>query len=150
MDALTALEQFAAPLIRRLEPAARARLARRIATTLQKSQRDRIGQQKAPDGSPYPRRKNQKRQKAGRVRRRKMFAKLRQSKHLKARGNASEATVMFVRRAAAIARVHQDGLLDQVRRGGPRVRYERRVLLGFAPDDRQMVHDALLAHLSGE
>jgi len=78
-----------------------------------------------------------------------MFARLRQSKHLKARGNASEASVFFIRRAAAIARVHQEGLVDQVRRGGPRVRYERRQLLGFADGDKQQVIDTLLNHLSG-
>lgn len=149
MDDLTALEDWVAPLLRRLEPAGRARLARRIAQDLQRAQSERIAQQRAPDGSQYARRKNQKRLKAGRVRRRKMFARLRQSRHLKARGTASEASVFFIRRAAAIARVHQEGLVDQVRRDGPRVRYERRVLLGFGADDQQRIIDTLLNHLSG-
>jgi len=149
MDELTPLESWIGPLLHRLEPAGRARLARRIAQDLQRAQSERIEQQRAPDGSQYARRKNQKRQKGGRIRRRKMFARLRQSKHLKARGNASEASVFFIRRAAAIARVHQEGLVDQVRRGGPRVRYERRELLGFAEGDKQRVNDTLLNHLSG-
>lgn len=149
MDDLTSLESWIGPLLQRLEPAGRARLARRIAQDLQRAQSERIGQQRAPDGSQYARRKNQKRQKGGRIRRRKMFARLRQSKHLKARGNASEASVFFIRRAAAIARVHQEGLVDQVRRGGPRVRYERRELLGFADVDKQRVVDTLLNHLAG-
>lgn len=32
---------------------------------------------------------------------------------------------------ARIARVHQEGLTDPVRPGGPKARYDKRVLLGF-------------------
>lgn len=149
MEELSALEGWVAPLLRRLEPAERRRLARVIARDLQRTQSQRIGQQRAPDGTPYPRRKPQKRGKDGRIKRRRMFAKLRQARYLRTRAAPDEAAVFITGRAAAIARVHQEGLVDAVRRGGPRVRYERRVLLGFSPDDRERVTELVLAHLAG-
>ncbi|MEA9488930.1 phage virion morphogenesis protein [Xanthomonas campestris] len=147
MDELNALETWAAPLLARLQEGERRKLARKIGTALRRSQSQRIGRQQAPDGTPYAPRKEQLRDKSGRVKRKKMFAKLRQTKFLKVSASPNEVSVGFVGRVSRIARVHQEGLNESVRPGGPRARYERRVLMGFTADDRQMVYDQLLHHL---
>ncbi|CEH50208.1 Tail completion protein S (fragment) [Xanthomonas citri pv. citri] len=56
-------------------------------------------------------------------------------------------SVGFVGRVSRIARVHQEGLSESVRPGGPRARYERRVLLGLTEQDRHLIRDQLLSHL---
>ncbi|UXW36315.1 phage virion morphogenesis protein [Xanthomonas oryzae pv. oryzae] len=148
MDELTALENWAAPLLVRLEPSERRTLARKIGTELRRSQSQRIGKQQAPDGTPYAPRKKQLRDKAGRVKHKKMFAKLRQVKYFKVSASPNQVSVGFVGRVSRIARVHQDGLTERVRPDGPMARYERRVLLGFSIEDRRAVRDQLLDHLA--
>ncbi|MBV6804079.1 phage virion morphogenesis protein [Xanthomonas campestris pv. lawsoniae] len=147
MDDLTALETWAAPLLARLQEGERRKLARKIGTALRRSQSQRIGKQQAPDGTPYAPRKEQLRDKAGRVKRKKMFVKLRQAKYFKVSASANQVSVGFVGRVSRIARVHQEGLSESVRPGGPRARYERRVLLGLTEQDRHLIRDQLLSHL---
>ncbi|MEA9586385.1 phage virion morphogenesis protein [Xanthomonas sp. WHRI 10064A] len=148
MDELTALETWAAPLLARLQEAERRKLARKIGTALRRSQSQRIGKQQAPDGSPYAPRKQPLRDKSGRVKRAKMFAKLRQAKYFKVSASPNQVSVGFVGRVSRIARVHQEGLTERVRPGGPMARYERRVLLGLSAEDRRIVRDQLLDHLA--
>ena len=147
MDELTALENWAAPLLARLQPGERRSLARKIGTELRRSQSQRIGKQQAPDGTPYAPRKQQLRQKSGRVKRAKMFAKLRQAKYFKVSASPNAVSVGFVGRVARIARVHQNGLQERVRRGGPAVRYDRRVLLGYSSTDLDFVREITLNQL---
>lgn len=144
MDELTALENWAAPLLARLQPGERRTLARKIGTGLRRSQSQRIVKQQAPDGTAYAPRKQQLRDKAGRIKRKKMFAKLRQTKFLKVSASPNEVSVGFMGRVSRIARVHQEGITEQVRPGGPRARYDKRVLLGFSPEDRQTIRDQIL------
>ncbi|WP_426787517.1 phage virion morphogenesis protein [Xanthomonas campestris] len=148
MDELTALENWAAPLLARLQPGERRTLARKIGTELRRSQSQRIGKQQAPDGSPYAPRKQQLRQKSGRVKRAKMFAKLRQAKYFKVSASPNAVTVGFVGRVSRIARVHQEGLSDKVRNDGPTVRYEKRILLGLSARELHLVSDQILKHLA--
>ncbi|AKC77311.1 tail protein [Xanthomonas arboricola] len=149
MDELTALETWAAPLLARLQPGERRTLARKIGMELRRSQSQRIGKQQAPDGSPYVPRKHQLRQKSGRVKRVKMFAKLRQAKHLKVSASPDAVSVGFVGRVSRIARVHQEGRVDQVRRHGPKVRFAARPLLGWNAEDRLRVQQLIAKHLDG-
>ncbi|NIJ88315.1 phage virion morphogenesis protein [Xanthomonas campestris] len=144
MDELTALENWAAPLLARLQPGERRTLARKIGTELRRSQSQRIGKQQAPDGSPYAPRKQQLRQKSGRVKRAKMFAKLRHAKFLKVSASPNAVSVGFVGRVSRIARVHQEGQTDRVRPNGPKARYERRALLGLTEPDRTLIKDLVL------
>ncbi|MCC8628551.1 phage virion morphogenesis protein [Xanthomonas perforans] len=146
MDELTALENWAAPLLARLQPGERRTLARKIGTELRRSQSQRIGKQQAPDGTPYAPRKQQLRQKSGRVKRAKMFAKLRQAKYFKVSATPNAVSVGFMGRVSRIARVHQEGLSEQVRPGGPKARYEKRMLLGFTKEDRQITENMILSH----
>lgn len=151
-DDLQQLEDWAAPLLRCLQPAERARLSRTIGTSLRRSQQRRIAAQKNPDGSAFTPRKppSEKRAKAGRIKRKAMFAKIRQAKHLRVRSSAKDVSVGFMSRVSRIARVHQEGLSDTVTRGGPRVTYERRRLLGFSPADVEQVRDLIIDHLRGQ
>ncbi|MEA0907762.1 phage virion morphogenesis protein [Xanthomonas campestris pv. campestris] len=147
MDELTALENWSAPLLARLQPGERRTLARKIGTELRRSQSQRIGKQQAPDGSPYAARKQQLRGKSGRIKRTKMFAKLRQAKFFKVSASPNAVSVGFVGRVSRIARVHQDGLTERVRPPGPMARYAKRVLLGLSAEDRQLIRDQILNHL---
>ncbi|PPT49390.1 phage virion morphogenesis protein [Xanthomonas arboricola] len=147
MDELTALQNWAAPLLVRLQPGERRGLARKIGKELRRSQSQRIGKQQAPDGTPYAARKQQLRQKSGRVKRAKMFAKLRQAKYLEVSASPNQVSVGFMGRVSRIARVHQEGLTERVRPGGPMARYEKRMLLGLSVEDRQFVREQLLSHL---
>ncbi len=67
---------------------------------------------------------------------------------VKVLSDPGSATVGIVGRAARIAHVHQYGLRDAVRPGGPKVQYSERVLLGFSDADREKVLDLLLDHLA--
>ncbi|QOY23248.1 phage virion morphogenesis protein [Xanthomonas citri] len=150
MDELTALENWAAPLLARLQPGQRRTLARKIGTELRRSQSQRIGKQQAPDGTPYAPRKQQLRQKSGRVKRARMFAKLRQAKYFKVSANPNAVSVGFVGRVSRIARVHQEGLNEQVRPSGPKSRYAKRVLIGLTVEDRLTMEYTILNYLSGK
>jgi phage virion morphogenesis protein len=146
---LTLLEDWVDGLLLAIGPAGRRRLSRSVAIALRRSQQQRIADQRNPDGTPYVPRKLQKlRGKVGRIKRGKMFAKLRTAKHLKTQATAEAAVVAFTGRAARIARVHQYGLTDQISPDGLRARYPKRVLLGFSAGDRHWVRDLLLSYLS--
>lgn len=146
---LNRLEQWATPLLQQLEPAQRRNLARNIGRELRRRQQQRIRDQKNPDGSAFAPRKIQQdaQGRTGRLRRRAMFMKIRQNKYLKSKATAGSVSVGFFGRVAKIARVHQYGLRDRVRRGGPDIRYEQRELLGFSQSDIDMITDQLTAHI---
>ncbi|MDN0081610.1 phage virion morphogenesis protein [Crenobacter sp. SG2305] len=144
-DDLSRLHQWADGLLQNLSPAARRQLAREIAQRLRASQQQRIAAQQNPDGSAYAPRL---RQKVGKLRKGKMFAKLRTARFLRNTVNDSAAVVGFAGRVDRIARVHQYGLRDRVRPGGPEVDYAQRELLGYTEHDVQMVEDVVLAHLA--
>lgn len=146
-DDLTALETWCEPLLAKLQPAARRKLARAIATPLRRSQAQRIAAQQNADGSPYEPRKPRLRDKKGRVRKQ-MFTRLRTARFMRARVDQNSAAVEFTGRVARMARVHQEGLEDRVARNGPRIRYPRRQLLGFTQQDLRLVRDQLVEHLA--
>lgn len=149
-DQFTQLEQWAGALLDRLDPAQRRQLARIIAQDLRRGQRQRIIAQRNPDGSGFtPRKPRNLRGKAGRIKRRKMFTKISEAKHLKATAEGSSAVVAFVGRSARIARVHQFGLRDRVAPRGPEVRFPARELIGITTVDRDRIRDLLIQHLTG-
>ncbi|MCP3788918.1 MULTISPECIES: phage virion morphogenesis protein [Pseudomonas] len=150
MANLTALEDWVGPFLQRIEPAARTKLARAVAQQLRRSQQQRILAQRNTDGSPYaPRKPRQLRGKRGRLRRKvKMFQKLHTATYLKARGQASAATVGFSGRIARIARTHQFGLRDKATPDARAVAYNRRELLGLTDSDLEMIRNTLASHLS--
>lgn len=82
------------------------------------------------------------------IRQRAMFRRIRRSGSLNAGGDDQEAWVGFAGRVAAVARIHQLGLLDRVSPRGPKVKYAMRRLLGYTGADREAIMDAVLDHLS--
>lgn len=147
-DNLRALEDWAGALLAKLEPGARRQLNQQIGRELRRSQQQRIAAQLNPDGSAFaPRKPRQLRAKKGRIKR-KMFAKLRQAKHLRVTSTADAIGIGFMGRVARIARVHQYGLRDRPERGQTDVQYDRRELLGFTDADLDLIRDRLLEHLT--
>lgn len=157
MDTTAVLEAWLEPLLAQLEPREVRQLARRLTTGLRRRQAERIADQRNPDGSEYEPRAPQRvrrvavapgPQRRERQRVRSMFTKLRTTKHLKARADATAATVEIAGRTARIASVHQYGLLDRPQPGGPEIRYPMRELLGFSTDDREWLQASLCEHLT--
>ena len=135
MSELTALQERLAGLIASLSPAARRQMAVEVAKKLRTSQQQRIKRQQAPDGTPYAARKRQPvRSKKGRIKR-EMFAKLRTSRFMKAKGSDSAAVVEFTGKVQRMARVHQYGR---------DVQYEARPLLGYSSSDLQKVESLIM------
>lgn len=148
-DPLIHLESWAGALLAKLEPPARRTLAVAIARELRRSQQQRIASQRDAEGAPFAPRKPRLRERAGAIRRRAMFSKLRTARWLRASGTADAAEVGFAGRVARIARVHQEGLRDRATLEAPEVRYPRRAILGLVSADRETVRDLLLRHLTG-
>ncbi|EHW2662436.1 phage virion morphogenesis protein [Escherichia coli] len=144
MSELTALQERLAGLIASLSPAARRQMAAEIAKKLRTSQQQRIKRQQAPDGTPYAARKRQPvRSKKGRIKR-EMFAELRTSRFMKAKGSDSAAVVEFTGKVQRMARVHQYGLKDRPNRNSRDVQYEARPLLGYSSSDLQKVESLIM------
>jgi len=145
-DNLNALEDWAGALLTKLQPTERRKLNQTIARELRRSQQRRIAAQQNPDGSAYaPRKPRKGLRRGGRI---KMFAKLRQAKHLKLRSDADSIALGITGRAGRIARTHQYGLTDRPERNGPEIRYARRELLGLTAAELDMIRDRLLHHLA--
>lgn len=147
-DDLTRLETWAAPLLAKLGPHERSKVARTIARQLRQSQARRIAMQQNPDGSGYEPRKPRARAKKGRIRNKLMFGKLRTNKFLRIKHNPNEAAVEFTARVQRLAGIHQEGGVDRVSKTGPKVRYPQRQLLGFSPADVRMIQDVLVEMLA--
>ncbi len=148
-DDLRALEDWAGALLNQVQPAERRKVTQAIARELRRSQQQRIGAQRNPDGTPYAPRKprQQLRAKAGRIKQRKMFAKLRTARYLRLQSDASSIALGFAGRVSRLARIHQYGLRDKPGRNSPDIQYQRRELLGFSDAELEMIRDQLLQHL---
>jgi phage virion morphogenesis protein len=149
---LNSLEQWAGALLEKLQPSQRSAVNRKVAQDLRRSQTQRIAAQRDPDGASYAPRKERKdlRGKKGRIKRQRaaMFAKIRLQKNLKIKPDTNQIAIGFFGRVARIARVHQDGLPDQVSKKGPRYQYPSRKLLGLSESDRELIRDSLLRHIT--
>lgn len=138
-------------LINNLSPQARRQLARNIAQALRKNQQARIARQENPDGTAFEPRKPRKEfgKKKGRIKRKAMFAKLRTAKHLKIKSNANEVSIGFTSSSAALAKIHQYGLMSSPSKTKDfKVRYARRELLGFSKSDLDIIEDLVIEQLS--
>lgn len=80
----------------------------------------------------------------GRLREKVMFRKLRLAKYLQKGVEGDEAWIGFADRAAAVARVHQEGLEDRPSLKGKKVRYAQRVLLGLTNAEQDHILDMLV------
>lgn len=144
-DNLEQLETWLDPLLQGLSSSNRKQLTRALGMELRGRQQERIKQQINPDGTPYAARKPRLRRKQDRIKRRaQMFTKLRQARHLKVVSSVDGVAIGYGGRAAAIARVHQQGLLAKVAPGGPLYQYPMRQLLGWSDEDRMWVLEQII------
>ncbi|MEG0879997.1 MAG: phage virion morphogenesis protein [Janthinobacterium sp.] len=150
-DDLHALEAWAGPLLAKLQPAQRRAINHKVAIDLRRSQAQRIKAQQGPDGAAYPARKRRKELKGknGRIKRQKaaMFNKIRTAKYLKVHADPGQLTIGFVGKVMHVARVHHEGLTDNVTKKGPKYSYPARPLLGLSETDRTLIRESLLRHL---
>lgn len=148
-DELTKLENWAGALLVKLDPKERRKINQTIARELRRSQQQRIKTQRNPDGTAYtPRKKDSKRAKWGRIKQKAMFHKLSMASRLKMNSTADAVGIAFMARNARIARIHQYGLRDSPGGKSPRVKYEKRELLGFSKNDFQLIEDYLIKYLA--
>lgn len=146
-DPLAPVERWLTNALSALEPAARKALLRHIGRELRKRHQRRISRQTGPDGATWPERK---RDGAGRIRKRaKMLQGLREARRLALKAAPGGMELGYAGRNARLASVHHHGEVDAVAKGGPRVKYPARPLLGLAPDDLEFVRERLAAALSG-
>lgn len=148
-DDFSKLDNWLEPLVKNLSSSERRKLNRSLATGLRRRQAQRIAAQQNPDGTHYEKRRPAKKDKSGRIRKRKkMFQNLRKVRHLKISSDSNHAAVGFKGKASRIARVHQEGLVDRVSQGGPLFKYPMRRLLGFSQDDRDWVFQQVINQIN--
>lgn len=152
------LEEWAHAMIAAIGPAGRRRLQMQLARDLRRSQAERIAAQENPDGSRFEPRKPEAprfRARRNKIRARAaarkdgdpMFRKIRTAAFLRSGVDEEGVWAGFTGRVARIAGVHQEGEVDQVSPDGPRVRYPRRILLGFTDAERRHILDRVLTHV---
>jgi len=153
-DDLSTLDKWAGAVLAQLSPKGRRVAMMDIARALRRSQQKRIASQKNPDGSAYEARKprvtptGKHRDKRGRIKRAAMFSKLRTTRYLKLEANSTGLAIGFDGRVSRVARVHQFGETDRVAPRGVEYKYPARALLGFTPDERELIRDMLLKHIT--
>ncbi|MFC0322061.1 phage virion morphogenesis protein [Gallibacterium melopsittaci] len=148
MDNVDELTNKLSTLIANLSPQARRHLAKNIGQKIAQSQRQRITNQQNPDGTSFIPRKNL-RKKKGRIKRQKMFVKLKMARYLKAKNTANQVTVGFSGSAANIAAVHQLGKRGVVNeKRNISTQYAKRELLGFTEQDKALVEELIIQWLS--
>ncbi len=140
------VEEWLGALLSQLEPAMRTKMLREVARDVRHIQQNNITLQRSPDGTAWEPRRVTARTKPGRIRR-KMFAKLKTAKYLKAQANANMAEIAFVPGVQKLVRVHHYGLRDRVNRRGTEVKYAERTLLGINDKVESTIQGVLLRWL---
>ena len=147
MAELHGVDAWLAALLAQLEPAARAKMLREVARDVRRIQQATITAQRAPDGTAWEPRRVTARTKPGRIRR-KMFAKLKTAKYLKANATGEQAEVAFAPAVQRLARIHHYGLRDRVNRRGTMAKYAERPLLGVNGEVEKKVKEDILDWLT--
>jgi len=141
-QSLSEINDALSAMVERLSPRNRRTLLLRLATILKGQNQKRMAAETDPEGLPWTERKNPPRK----GKNKKMMAGLR--KVMKASATSTSAKVGFTGYAGKIARVHHYGLMAAVSKGGPRIRYEMRELIGIADEDKELLEAAILDYLS--
>lgn len=139
MDAIVGLNHWLDQIALRLEPGQRRELMRRLAQGLRVRHRDRIKQQRDPDGYRFiPRKRNQ----IGRIKRQgALFQNI--GKQLKTEYSSDHAAVGFGGRTAFVARVHQEGENIKPNKFAKATQYPIRKLVGFSKDDENWIQSEI-------
>lgn len=141
-DGLEALSEELDAMLQGLTPARRKAAARKIGQQLRRANTARIAANIQPDGSPMEPRKPRDSHK-GRIRRAKMFRKLRLARNLQIRPDPSGVELRFrTRSMEQLAAEHHYGLEGKVgeTKTGRRIRsrFPERRLLGFSKNDLEI------------
>jgi len=135
MDAYAGLDHWLDQIALRLEPTQRRELMRRLAQGLRVRQRDRIKQQRDPNGHRFiPRQRNQI---GNKKRQGDLFQNI--GKDIKTEYSADHAAVGFGGRTAVVAEVHQQGKTIKPSRYAKATHYPIRELVGFSKDDEKWI-----------
>lgn len=156
-DGMELLEPWLESHLAALSPARRAALARKVGQALRRANAKRIAANVQPDGTRMTPRKARPRLKdsAGKaVKSGRMFPKLRLARSIAIRATPDGVEVGYNSGLAAhTARVHQFGLVDRVGRTADgrevRAKFPERILLGFAPEDRELILETAMQMLDG-
>ncbi|MBC7907037.1 MAG: phage virion morphogenesis protein [Rhodospirillaceae bacterium] len=144
-DPLAPLERWIVNALTAIDPAARRVLMRDIGRELRRRNQRRIAAQTDPDGTAWaPRKRNNH----GKVRKTtKMLQGFRDGRRLRLKANAAGMELGFDGRSAMMASIHHYGEVAAVARGGARIKYPARQLLGMSDDDREFVYDRIATAL---
>lgn len=153
---LQPLADWLRPLLASLQPAARRRLAARVARDVRRQTQRTMRAQTDPEGQPWEKRKADILQKNGpRARLRKkvargpMFKRLARASNLKTEASPDAAVVAFAGRVQRIASVHHWGLVDRVAAYNRVMHtYAERPLLGISDDMQALIRAAVIEHLT--
>ena len=139
MKSFAALNRLFDQFLQHLEPSQRRELMRRLAQGLRVRSKDRIKQQKEPNGNRFtPRKRDQ----IGSIKRKgAMFKKIGQQ--LKIEYSADKASVGFGGRTAQIAKVHQEGKTIRPTDRAKPTKYPIRELVGFSQEDQKWIETEL-------
>ena len=139
MNSFAALDRWFDQFLQHLEPSQRRELMRRLAQGLRVRSKDRIKQQKEPNGNRFtPRKRDQ----IGNIKRKgTMFNKIGQQ--LKTEYSANHAAVGFGGRSAYIAKVHQEGKTIRPTDRAKPTKYPIRELVGFSQADQKWIETEL-------
>ena len=139
MNSFAALDRWFDQFLQHLEPSQRRELMLRLAQGLRVRSKDRIKQQKEPNGNRFtPRKRDQ----IGNIKRKgTMFNKIGQQ--LKTEYSANHAAVGFGGRSAYIAKVHQEGRTIRPTDRAKPTKYPIRELVGFSQADQKWIETEL-------
>ena len=139
MNSFAALDRWFDQFLQHLEPSQRRELMRRLAQGLRVRFKDRIKQQKEPNGNRFtPRKRDQ----IGNIKRKgAMFNKIGQ--RLKTEYSADKASIGFGGRSAYIAKVHQEGRTIRPTDRAKPTKYLIRELVGFSQADQKWIETEL-------
>ncbi|MCT9977286.1 phage virion morphogenesis protein [Acinetobacter sp. I-MWF] len=144
MKSFAALNRWFDQFFKHLEPSQRRELMRRLAQGLRIRSKDRISQQRDPNGNRFtPRKRDQ----IGSIKRKgAMFKKIGQQ--LKTEYSADKASVGFGGRTAQIAKVHQEGKTIHPVNPSKPTKYPIRELVGFNKYDEKWIVKEVKIYLS--
>lgn len=141
MDAINGLNHWLDQITLLLEPSQRRELMRRLAQGLRVRFRERIKQQRDPNGNRFiPRKRDQ----IGNIKRQgAMFKSI--GKQLKTEYSENHAAVGFGGRTGFVASVHQEGKSIRPSKYAKTTRYPIRKTIGFSQDDQEWIEKEIRA-----
>ena len=154
VEAMEAVGDYFDAFLSDLTPARRKMVARKLGQRMRRLNTARIAKNVEPDGGPMAKRKPRFDRDGKKVRRGRMFRKLRLARQYEIHPSADGVELRTRDQIARLAKVHQFGLVDRVGRSKDgriiRTRYERRRLLGFGDDDLDQITEELVAWLDND